>query len=64
MMYMHCQVWMLKTCIEKQGRLVENRLIITSAWTFMVEENTVTGKDIVGLSVVDYNPVTVQLGNT
>ena len=36
----------------------------TSARTFMVEEDAVAGKHVVGLPVVDDYPVRIQLGHT
>lgn len=37
---------------------------LTSARRFMIEKDTVAGKHTIRLAIVDYNPVSVHLGNT
>lgn len=41
-----------------------NMTYLTSPWTLVVKQDSVTGVHAVGFSVVDYYPVGVQLGHT
>lgn len=39
-------------------------MTLTSPWTLVVKQDSVTGVHAIGFSVVDYYPVGVQLGHT
>lgn len=41
-----------------------NMTYLTSPWTLVVKQDSVTGVHAVGFSIVDYYPVGVQLGHT
>lgn len=41
-----------------------NMTYLTSPWTLVVKQDSVTGVHAIGFSVIDYYPVGVQLGHT
>lgn len=44
--------------------IVDCNMTLTSPWTLVVKQDSVTGVHAIGFSVVDYYPVGVQLGHT
>ena len=50
--------------LRNEGDQVKVKFIFTSAWTFMVKEDSIAGKHVVSFSVVYNNPVSIYFGST
>lgn len=50
--------------LRNEGDQVKVKFIFTSAWTFMIKEDSIAGKHVVSFSVVYNNPVSIYFGST
>lgn len=50
--------------LRNEGDQVKVKFVFTSAWTFMIKEDSIAGKHVVSFSVVYNNPVSIYFGST